>query len=148
MRAFVACLSLLLLVNPSFAGDMGLAEMPVRVREGFQVERVYQVTRETEGSWVALAVDPSGRLIASDQTGSLYRINPQGEKPIRAERIELPIGHAHGLLYVFDSLYAIVAEKAHEGPGLYRIRDTDDDDVFDQVDLLQPFDGTGAVEPA
>ncbi len=147
MRASVACLSLLLLVSPLIAGDRPLAELPVRVREGFHIERVYQVSRETEGSWVALAVDPRGRLIASDQTGSLYRINPKGEKPIRAEPIALPIGHAHGLVYAFDSLYAIVAEKVHKGPGLYRLRDTDDDDIFDQVNLLQSFDGTGEHGP-
>ena len=51
-RTCVAGLLLLLmmLVIPSFADDTSSARLPVRVREGFRVERVYQVPRETEGA--------------------------------------------------------------------------------------------------
>ena len=123
------------------------SELPFRVREGFQVERIYAVPRETQGSWVALTVDSQGRLIASDQKGGLYRITLRKNKTVSVESIELPIGHAHGLLYAFDSLYAVVAEDVHQGPGLYRIRDNDSDDSFDEVKLLEPLKGTGEHGP-
>ena len=38
------------------------------------IETLYTVPRETQGSWVSLCVEPKGRLIACDQTGSLYRV--------------------------------------------------------------------------
>src|ERR1700723_2672526 len=41
---------------------------------GFKVERLYSVPASKEGSWVSMTVDDKGRLIASDQYGSLYRI--------------------------------------------------------------------------
>lgn len=127
-------------------GDSAPA-FPYTVREGFQVEQIYAVPRETQGSWVALTVDGQGRLIASDQKGSLYRIALEKREATAVETIELPIGHAHGLLYAFDSLYAVVAEEVYQGPGLYRIRDTDKDDKFDEVKLLQPLKGTGEHGP-
>ena len=37
---------------------------------GFQVERLYSVPAEQQGSWVALTVDDKGRLITSDQYGA------------------------------------------------------------------------------
>src|SRR5207248_11081094 len=36
---------------------------------GFKAELLYRVPRETQGSWVCMAADPRGRLIASDQSG-------------------------------------------------------------------------------
>jgi hypothetical protein len=121
--------------------------LPFRVREGFHVERIYAVPRETQGSWVALAVDDQGRLIASDQKGPLYRITLSKNAVTLVEPIELPIGHAHGLQYAFNSLYAVVAEDVDQGPGLYRIRDTDNDDVFDEVKRLRPLKGIGEHGP-
>src|SRR5438034_11187902 len=44
--------------------------------KGFRVELLYTVPREEQGSWVSLAVDPKGRLIASGQYGKLYRVTP------------------------------------------------------------------------
>src|SRR6185503_12741797 len=46
----------------------------IHVPAGFTVERLYSVPLATQGSWVSLAVDPRGRLYASDQYGGLYRI--------------------------------------------------------------------------
>lgn len=113
---------------------------------GFQVELIYRVPRP-QGSWVALTIDPAGRFITSDQKGNLYRSARTSPGGLRFEALELPIGHAHALLYAFDSLYAVVAEKEHEGPGLYRIRDTNGDDQFDQVELLRTLSGTGEHGP-
>jgi putative heme-binding domain-containing protein len=54
----------------------------------------------------------------------------------------LDIGGAHGLLYAFDSLYVMVNEldRPH---GMYRLRDTNGDDKFDEVKLLRQIDAGG-----
>lgn len=114
------------------------------VAKDFRLDLLYSVPAETEGSWVALCVDPRGRLIAGDQNGKLYRLTPPppGETgTIEPEPIALDIGGAHGLLYAFDSLYVMVNER--ERRGLYRLRDTNGDDQFDQVELLRELAGSG-----
>jgi hypothetical protein len=115
----------------------------VRVAKDFKLELLYTVPRETEGSWVAMCVDPKGRLIVSDQRGALYRVTV-GQGPtagVRVERIGVDIGGAHGLLYAFDSLYVMVNER--KSRGLFRVRDTDGDDKFDKVELLREIHGGG-----
>src|SRR4051794_39250756 len=116
----------------------------VRVPKDFKLDMVYLVPRKTQGSWVAMCFDPKGRLIVSDQNGSLHRVTlPQEEGgAVKTEKIDLDIGGAHGLLYAFDSLYVVVNEgrKAH---GLYRVRDTDGDDKFDKVELLRQINAGG-----
>ncbi len=131
--------------------EWGETDIPgVKLAEGFHAERVHQVA-EDQGSWVSLAVDPKGRLIASDQYGKLYRVSlPSVDTALTqplVEPIELNIGYAHGLLYAFDSLY-VVAHAAHGMPaGLYRVRDKNGDDQFDQVTLLREFEGGGEHGP-
>src|SRR5438876_7798114 len=48
----------------------------MQVAPGFKIELLYSVPKALQGSWVSLAVDPKGRLIAGDQYGALYRITP------------------------------------------------------------------------
>lgn len=119
----------------------------IKLPEGFQAELLYSVPKAEQGSWVAMTMDDKERLIVSDQYGSLYRfkIPPKG-KTVSAgdiEKIELDIGGAQGLLYAFDSLYCVLNTKEHGGRGLYRLRDTDGDDQFDQKVLLRKFDEVG-----
>ena len=52
------------------------APSAIQVAAGFKVELLYTVPKEEQGSWVALAVDPKGRITAGDQYGGLYRITP------------------------------------------------------------------------
>jgi putative heme-binding domain-containing protein len=59
------------------------------------------------------------------------------------EKIEVDIGHAWGLCYAFDALYAVVNDKKHGGRGLYRITDSDGDDKFDKKELLKKFQENG-----
>jgi putative heme-binding domain-containing protein len=116
----------------------------IKVAKDFKIELLYTVPRETEGSWVAMCVDPKGRLIVCDQNGSLYRVTlPRGSgEAIKPEKINLEIGFAHGLLYVFDSLYVAVNES-NRPHGIYRVRDTDGDDQFDKVELLRQLQASG-----
>ncbi len=117
----------------------------VKVAKDFKLELLYTVPRDREGSWVAMCVDPKGRLIVSDQNGKLYRVAlpPIGQSgAIEPEPIDLDIGGAHGLLYAFDSLYVMVDERGGAN-GLYRVRDTDGDDRFDDIKLLRRINGSG-----
>jgi len=116
--------------------------------EGFKAELVYSVPREQQGSWVALTIDPKGRLYASDQYGKLYRITPA---PIggawtatKVEVVDLPIGGAQGMCWAFDSLYVVVS---HGSSGLFRLRDTDGDDTLDEVKKLRGYKGGGEHGP-
>ena len=52
--------------------DPGQIQLPPK----FFAEKIYSVDRETQGSWVALAIDPQGRMIASAQSKGLFRITP------------------------------------------------------------------------
>lgn len=117
---------------------------------GFKAEMIYKVPREEKGSWVSLTVDPQGRLIASSQLKRMFRITPPAPgsgKMAEVEKIDLRIGQAQGLLYAFDSLYVVLNGGGVEGSGLYRVRDTNRDDVYDEVKLLRRIHGQGEHGP-
>ncbi len=149
----------------------------LKVAPGFKVELLYTVPKEDQGSWVALAVDPKGRITAADQYGALYRLTlpPLGtstgtkvEKlaitlpavtpppgggpratPKRAQSTDgsaSPAVGAHGLLYAFNSLYVMVDEVPAK-QGLWRLRDTDGDDQFDEFKYLREMRGSGEHGP-
>jgi putative heme-binding domain-containing protein len=122
-----------------------LAAGNLSVAPGFQIEQIYAVPREKQGSWVALCVDPKGRLIAADQNGTLYRLTlpPLGQSAgVNVESLAVQLSGAHGLLYAFDSLYVMVNERGQRG--LYRLRDSKGNDRFDEVQLLRKIpDGGG-----
>jgi putative heme-binding domain-containing protein len=115
---------------------------------------LYSVPKGTQGSWINLCVDPKGRLLVSDQMGPLYRIQPPppGGGRARVERLDLPLGGAHGLLYARGSLYAVVNEPvmvagARPRPGLYRARSKDGGDTFAPPVCLRGLPGSGEHGP-
>jgi putative heme-binding domain-containing protein len=118
----------------------------IKVKEGFKVELLYSVPMEKEGSWVASCFDDKGRLIVSDQYGGLFRITPPaiGGKPedTKIEPIPVPLGEAQGLCYAFDALYVITNSNKYPR-GLYRVTDTNKDDMFDKVEPLRLFANSG-----
>ena len=148
----------------------------IQVPPGFKVDLLYTVPNSDQGSWVALTLDPKGRLIAGDQYGGLYRLTlppPGVTVGTTIERLDVdltraaavsppaaapgtpdpakppvtrPIIGAHGLLYAFDSLYVMVGEVANKR-GLWRLRDTDGDDRFDEVKFLREMKGSGEHGP-
>ncbi len=113
----------------------------ITVPKGFKVEKLYNVPKDAEGSWVALTVDPKGRLIACDQYGSIYRMSV-GSAPLKPEKLAIEIGKAHGLLAAFDSLYVMVNEDGGKN-GLYRLQDTNNDDQDDKITKLHTMAGGG-----
>lgn len=122
----------------------------LKVAKGFHVELLYSVPKGDQGSWVNMCTDPKGRLIVSDQYGSLYRVTPAqfgAKSKTMVEKINVDIGEAQGLLWAFDSLYVNVNKgKLYEG-GLYRVTDQDGDGDLDTVKMLRPLKGTGEHGP-
>ncbi len=158
-RLLLAVLSTSLLVSPSVAKPTKPAEpkpsatpaSQLRVKNDFRVELLYSVPREKQGSWVNMCVDPKGRLIVSDQYGSLYRVTPPAlggnSAHTKVEKIKAPIGEAQGLLWAFDSLYVVVNRGKHYDSGLYRVRSSHHDDNLDKVELLRRINGSGEHGP-
>jgi hypothetical protein len=139
----------LVLAQDSIAGRATPVEQ-LKVAKDFRVELLHTVPKAEQGSWVALCTDPKGRLIVSDQYGKLYRVTPPAlstSAGTAVEPLDLQLGQAQGLLYAFDSLYVMVANEAYQGRGLYRIRDTNGDDRFDEVKLLRKLEGGGEHGP-
>ena len=112
--------------------------IPVTTLPGFKAEKIYDVNKASQGSWVGMTVDPKGRLITTDQYGGIYRVtlNPK----VSVERLKVNVSGGHGALYAFDSLYIMVGEGKR---GLYRLRDTNGDDQYDEEEYLIPLKAGG-----
>jgi hypothetical protein len=123
----------------------------IKTLKDFKVELLYTVPKDEQGSWVNLCADPRGRLIVSDEKGSLYRItlpSPRNKEKLKVDRIPIELGQAHGLLWVGDTLYVVVNgdQKTYKN-GLYRVRDQNHDDQLDTVEFLHELDLSGEHGP-
>lgn len=149
----IACLSVLSICFSTALLAQVADGSKLRLPAGFEATLVYGVPQE-QGSWVCITPDPQGRLITSDQYGKLYRVTPgaEGAEP-KIEKIPLSMGFAQGLLCAFDSLYVVAHDindkeaNAKRPAGLYRLRDTDNDDMYDEVKLLRQFNGRSEHGP-
>jgi putative heme-binding domain-containing protein len=117
-----------------------------QVPDGFKIETIFEVPKSM-GSWVSLTTDPQGRLIASDQGGAgLYLITPgKDNKATEVERLPVELSSAQGLLWAFDSLYAVV--NGGKKSGLYRLRDTNGDGKVDSEEFCMELPGGGEHGP-
>ena len=121
------------------------------LRPGFKAE-LLRSAQPDEGSWIALAFDPAGRLTLAREKRGLIRLVGQasrlpfpaaGETPAPiwsttpAEVIEDTLLECRGLLYAHDALYV----NANNSKGFYRLRDTKGDGRFDEVKLLLRTEG-------
>lgn len=116
----------------------------LNIAKGFQAELVYSVPKDQEGSWVSMCTDPKGRLIVCDQYGGLFRVTLpgiMGAKEVTIEPIKVDIGEAQGLLWAFDSLYVVVNRTNKYSSGVYRVKDTDNDDQLDTLETLRQWEG-------
>ncbi|MEO6637954.1 MAG: c-type cytochrome [Ginsengibacter sp.] len=138
----------------------------LKLPPGFNADYLYGPGENDQGSWVAMAFDDKGRMIACDQYGSLYRINipkigyDTAKEKVKVEKLqikiagdtnEMKIGFAHGLLYAYHSLYVMVNDEGDQSlerkSGLYRVQDTDNDDQYDKITLLKSLEGEGEHGP-
>lgn len=139
--------------NPGGGGNKLLKNSVPRgvfqVPEGFQVELLYDVPKDTQGSWVSIAFDNKGRLIASDQgEKGLFQITPPApgsDAPTKVVSLDLEISSSQGMLWAFNSLYICV--NGGPGSGLYRATDTNGDDQLDKVVKLKALRGGGEHGP-
>lgn len=124
---------------------------------GFEVEHLYSPGENDQGSWVGMTFDDKGRLITSDQYGAIYRLEipaigsdsltPKVEKlkigPNGDDK--LGMGFAQAVTYAFNSLYVMVNHNPNDqfdkATGLYRLKDTNGDDQFDEVIEVRTFTG-------
>ncbi len=147
---FIFLISLLIAVSTPAADRREPAATPadrIKIAKDFKIELLYSPPK-TQGSWVSMCVDPRGRLIVCDQyDGGLYRVTPPPlgaeHDAVRVEKINVNLSGAQGLVWAFDSLYALVTKNGKFDSGLYRVRDTDGDDQLDSVSLLRPLGGGG-----
>jgi putative heme-binding domain-containing protein len=116
--------------------DQATTPNTITVLPGFKVE-LLRSARADEDSWVALAFDPKGRLTIAREKRGLLRMTLAGDAIGAVEVIEDTLLECRGLLYAYDSLYV----NANNSKGLYRLRDTDGDDKFDEKKLLLRTEG-------
>jgi putative heme-binding domain-containing protein len=125
------------------------ADTQITLPEGFDAEIVYTVPPE-QGSWVAMAFDPKGRLIVSDQDSQgVFRVTLPAvgaqDATVRVESLpgfpydpvpwgKRTVGGALGFLWAFDSLYMSSMK------GFFRVRDTDGDDAFDEFTRIRDLE--------
>jgi len=107
-------------------------------RLGFQVE-LLRSAGPNEGSWVSLAFDPRGRLVVAREDRGLLRMTLAGKdgRDIKVETVDDTLKECRGLLFAHGALYA----NANNSKGLYRLRDTNGDDRFDDVKPLREMPG-------
>jgi len=107
----------------------------VMVPPGFEIERVYNIPKD-QGSWVAMALDPKGRIYASDQGNQgLFRVTLRDSQSPLVEKVSVgnlaDLSGAQGLVWAFDSLWF-----HQNGGNLQRLTDSDGDDRLDTAEVI------------
>jgi len=110
------------------------APTQLAVLPGFEVELV-RSARAGEGSWVSLTFDQRGRFVLGREGRGVLRSRQTPEADL--EVINDTLEECRGVLVVGNALFA----NANNSRGLYRLRDTDGDDRYDEQTLLQSTEG-------
>lgn len=118
----------------------GLATDPrtLVLPDGFQAD-LLRSAQPDEGSWVSMEFDPSGRLIVAREKQGLLRLSFSEDRSAvrKVEVIDDTLLECRGLLCANNCLYA----NANNSKALYRLRDTDGDDRYDEVQPLMETSG-------
>ena len=135
-------------VGPAIGENKATPISRIKVAKDFKVELLYSVPGVEQGSWVNLCEDPKGRLYVSDQYGGLYRITVpalgQPMDPKAVEKLPIDIRAVNGMVFAFGALYVGVNDYEAKIPsGVYRITDTNNDEIPDKVELLREFESKG-----
>ena len=150
-RLFLAAVCVATQLPLASAQSTGNTATPIdriKAAEGFEVELLYSVPAKEHGSWVNLCTDDKGRLLVSDQFGSLYRITPPAVGNAIAESdvepVPADIRGVNGMVWAFGALYVGVNDYERKIPsGLYRITDSNGDDQLDKVEHLHHVNSGG-----
>jgi putative heme-binding domain-containing protein len=103
---------------------------------GFKVELI-RSAQTNEGSWIALAFDPKGRLTIAREKRGLLRLSLDATRVTQVEVINDTLLECRGLLYAHGALYA----NANNSKMLVRLRDTQGNGQFDEITELLKTDG-------
>ncbi|HRO44761.1 c-type cytochrome [Agriterribacter sp.] len=108
----------------------------LRTLPGFNAELLYEVPRKSQGTWVSLAIDEQGSMVASDEYHQgMYRIdvqtNDDGKPKVQVTKMVLPATGAQGLTWFKKNLYANVY-----GSGLFRMSASQKDGILDEMKFL------------
>ena len=105
---------------------------------GFEANLIHSAGAD-EGSWVSLALDEEGRVsIGREDKGIIrYTLNKRHTQITRTEVINDELRECRGLLYAHNSLYV----SANQSKGIFRLRDTTGNGLFDQQKLLHASEG-------
>ena len=128
----------------------------INAPKDFQVELLASAG-PGQGSWVCMAFDQRGRAVISPQQGALMRAwlpgisqnndgTPWTGKEVLVEPLPTKgaaaLGTAQGLCWVGNDLYVNVSDNG-ERAGLWRVRDTDNDGVYDDATCLVKYQNGG-----
>jgi len=130
-------------------------EPVITVPDGFTLDELFRPSDHHFGTWVSLAEGPNNKFYACNQHGALYTFDrpaPGGMlDSTMIDSVPLAIGHAHGLLWAFNSLYVAVNHSWKDsigyGSGVFRLFDTDNDGQLDKREMLLELDGNGEHGP-
>src|SRR6185437_5098401 len=121
--------------NQNQATDASTLTLP----SGFHAELV-RSARAEEGSWIAMAFDPQGRITLAREKKGLLRLTVKENRVEKIEVINDTLLECRGLLYANGVLYA----DANNSKALFRLRDTKGNGQFDEVtELLRNEGGVG-----
>src|SRR3954469_16190710 len=108
----------------------------IEVAPGFKIELLRSATPE-EDSWVSMAFDPQGRLTIGCEKKGLLRMTLKPGGIGTVERINDSLLECRGLLFAYDSLYAV----ANNSKVLVRLRSSKGDDRLDEITELVHTEG-------
>jgi putative heme-binding domain-containing protein len=130
--------------------DAGTPASQFQIPPGFEIE-LLRSAKPQEDSWIAMAFDPKGRLIVAREKKGLLRMTLPGKTggKMKVEVINDDIPEVRGILWAHNALYLnsnshnIKTTPRDRAGGLFRLRDTNGDDQFDEVRQLGERTATG-----
>ncbi|MGZ0162505.1 MAG: c-type cytochrome [Planctomycetales bacterium] len=132
-------------VGPAIGGNKATPINRIKAAKGFQVELLYSVPGQDQGSWVNLCTDDKGRILVSNQFGNLYRITPPAAgmalEQAKVEKVPADVRGVNGMVWAFGALYVGVNDYEQKmQSGVYRITDSNGDDQLDKVETIREID--------
>lgn len=105
---------------------------------GFRIDRIRRATPD-EGSWVSLVFDPQGRVIVAREDTGLLRMTlaADGQRVTKVETIDDSLKECRGLEFFGGNLFV----NANNSKAMFRLRDTNGDDQFDERTKVREFPG-------
>ena len=109
------------------ATEVGVHSAKLIVPPDFSVEAIYQVPKQ-HGSWISMTLDDRGRLLVGKEKSGVLRVTLQSTGSPKIEEINTHLQGCHGIIWTPQGLFV----NASDSRALYRLRDTNQDDEFDE----------------